>query len=218
MDLPEIQASLDSDDSQARLRAVTALRDWDTEIAVPLLIGRRKDPEFMVRSFVAMALGRKRNCLAFDVLMLLMEDDADPNVRAEAASAIGLYGPMAIEPLLAAFAQDQHWLVRRSILAAIEALDSPVSFFRVAEQALEDTDLTIREVGIESLGSFAGGELQIAALDKLLPLVESPHWQIRLAVARVLRSFDCHQARMALAVLQEDSDHRVLGAVLEGLI
>jgi HEAT repeat protein len=218
MNLPEIQASLDSDDSQARMRAITALREWDTEIAVPLLIGRRKDPEFMVRSFVAMALGRKRNELAFEVLLQLMEDDADPNVRAEAASAIGLYGTAAIDPLVAAFAQDQHWLVRRSILAAVEYLDQPVSFFRLAEQSLDDTDLTIRETGIECLASFAGGELQIAALDKLLPLIESPEWRVRLAVARVLRRFDSHQARTALSVLQGDSDHRVLGAVLEGLV
>lgn len=218
MDLPEIQASLASDDSQARMRAITALREWDTEIAVPLLIGQRKDPEFMVRSFVAMALGRKRNELAFEVLLQLMEDDADPNVRAEAASAIGLYGMAAIEPLVATFGQDQHWLVRRSILAAIEALESPVSCFRVAEQALEDSDLTIREAGIECLGRFAGGELQIAALDKLLPLAESPEWQIRMMVARTLRGFDCHQARTALAVLREDDDYHVLGAVLEGLL
>ncbi|MEB3163694.1 MAG: HEAT repeat domain-containing protein [Prochlorothrix sp.] len=222
MDLEKIASNLQSPDFQERLRAITALRAYDSGVAVPLLCSRLKDSEFIVRSLVAMILGHKRNTDGFLALQKLLAQDKDANVRAEAANALALFGEVAIPDLIAAFRQDQHWLVRRSIIAALLDLsisdDMAVEFFNLCAVALRDPDLAVQEIGIDGLGIFANTALRTAALDKLIPLVRAQHWQTRAAVSKALHGFDSHQAREALTQLRQDSDHRVVGAVLEGLV
>ncbi len=217
MDLDQIKAELNSPDSQARLRALTALRFYEADTAVPLLCSRLEDPEFWVRSFVAMGLGRKRSPAGFTALQTLL-DDTDANVRAEAASALGLYGKMAIAPMMVAFKQDQHWLVRRSILAALSEMDAPVELFNACTLALEDADITVRETGALTFSRFAHTDMQTAALERLLPLAQAEYPVVRAALARSLRQFDSYRAREMLVQLRQDEDHRVVAAVLEGLI
>ena len=60
MDLPEIEAGLANSDYQYRLKAISALKDYDVDTAIPMLIGKLHDPEFLVRSFVARGLGQSR--------------------------------------------------------------------------------------------------------------------------------------------------------------
>jgi HEAT repeat protein len=217
MDLSQIRVSLDSDDSQVRMRAITALRNYDAETAVPLLCEKLADPEFMVRSVIAMGLGRKRTPQAFEALLLLLED-TDANVRAEAANALALYGDRALPRLVSLFEQDHHWLVRRSILAALGEMDSPAMLYRLCVAAVRDRDLTVREATALMLARFAGTEYQTAALDHLLSLAQAEEAMVRAAAAGSLRHYDLHQAREALVQLQADPDHRVVAAVLDGLV
>ncbi len=217
MDLSQIRLSLDSDDSQERMRAITALRNYDAETAVPLLCDKLGDPEFLVRSFIAMGLGRKRTPQAFEGLLLLL-DDTDANVRSEAASALALYGDRALPRLVELFEQDQHWLVRRSILAALGEMDAPATLYRLCVAARRDSDLTVREATALMLSRFAGTEYQTAALDHLLQFARAEEAMVRAAAARSLRQYDLHQAREALTQLHDDKDHRVVAAVLEGLV
>ncbi|NJN32466.1 MAG: HEAT repeat domain-containing protein [Synechococcales cyanobacterium RM1_1_8] len=217
MDLSEIRQCLDSEDSQDRMRAITALRSYDAETAVPLLCGKIRDPEFLIRSFIAMGLGRKRTAQAFEALLILLED-VDANVRAEASSALALYGDRAFPHLLAMFNQDQHWLVRRSILAALGEVEQPDILLRLCVAATQDGDLTVRETTALMLGQFAQTKFQTTALDQLLRLAQVDEAMVRAAAARSLRQYDLHQAREALCQLQRDPDHRVVAAVLEGLV
>lgn len=217
MDLTQIRQSLDSADPQDRLRAITALRGYDAETTVPLLCDKLDDPEFIVRSSVAMGLGRKRTPQAFAALQQLVRDQ-DANVRAEAVSALSLYGEEAIAPLLEIFAQDTHWLVRRSILAVLGDIDALEMLYRVCVLAAQDLDLTVREATGLILGRFAETQFRTVALDLLLQLAQAPEAIVRAAAARSLRSYDLHQAREALLQLQKDPDHRVQAAVLEGLL
>lgn len=217
MDLSQIRVSLDSDDSQVRMRAITALRNYDAETAVPLLCDKLADPEFTVRSVIAMGLGRKRTPQAFEALLVLL-DDADPNVRAEAASALALYGDRALPRLISMFEQDRHWLVRRSILAALGEMDAPAMLYRLCVAAVQDSDLTVREATALILVRFARTEFQTAALDHLLSLAQAEAAMVRAAAARSLRHYDLHQAREVLVQLQQDPDHRVVAAVLDGLV
>jgi len=199
------------------MRAITALRSYDAETAVPLLCDKLEDPEFLVRSFIAMGLGRKRTPQAFDALLLLL-DDADANVRSEAASALALYGDRALPQLIKMFERDQHWLVRRSILAALGEADAPASLYQLCVAAARDRDLTVREATALMLVRFAGTQYQTAALDHLLTLAKAEEAMVRAAAARSLRHYDLHQAREALSRLHDDEDHRVVAAVLEGLV
>ena len=93
------------------------------EVAAPLLLDHIKDSEFLVRSFVAMGLGRKRSPEGFTALLEMIQSDGDPNVRSEAANSLSYYGDSAVSYLRKMYEEDDHWLVRRSIIAARAALD-----------------------------------------------------------------------------------------------
>ncbi|NES83403.1 MAG: HEAT repeat domain-containing protein [Moorea sp. SIO2B7] len=218
MEIDQIQTYLNSSDSTDRLKAITELRHYDSEVAVPLLKSKIRDREFLVRSFVAMGLGRKQSADSFAALLELMKFDGDPNVRAEAANSLSLYGPVSVSHLIMLFHQDDHWLVRRSILAAVVELNCPEELFDICACGLEGEDHTVKEASIQALGLLAGTTQQDVALQQILPLVTSDWWRTRQQVAKALAKFDDLQAREALIKLREDKDHRVVGAVLESSV
>ena len=122
MEISEIEAALQSSDSQDRMRAITALRKCDSAIALPMLLTKVEDPEFMVRSFVAMGLRQIQTAESFAALLKMMQFDRDPNVRAEAANSVSRFGTEAISHLVEAFRRDDNWLVRRSIMAPTKTM------------------------------------------------------------------------------------------------
>ena len=218
MDLNQIKTDLDSSDPQQRMKAITGLRDYEADIAVPLLKNHIKDKEFLVRSFVAMGFGKKQNADSFAALLEMMKFDSDPNVRAEAANSLSYYGDVAASHLVLMFERDVHWLVRRSIIAALADMDCPQELFEVCLLGIDGEDQTVRESCIRCLSRFANTDKQEAALEKLLSLVEAQLWRDRMQTAKSLGKFNHPQAIDALNKLKEDPDHRVVGAVLESLV
>ncbi len=218
MQLTQIETYLDSDDSQQRLKAIAQLRHHAPEVAVPLLKRRIRDHEFLVRSFVAMGLGNKRTSEAFEALLDLIDSDSDPNVRAEAANSLSKFGESAVPHLLALFEQDGHWLVRRSILAVLAEIQQAEVIFKICDCGIQDQDFTVREAAIEALGLLAGTSKQAEALQLLCQEAADEQGSIRARAARGLSQFDDPQASDALTQLQDDSDYRVVGAVLERLL
>ena len=218
MDLAKIKTCLASSDSQERMKAITALRSYDSEVAVPLLIDTKNDREFLVRSFVAMGLGKKQNADSFAALLEMMKFDRDPNVRAEAANSLSFFGAVAAPHLALMFDQDDNWLVRRSILAALAELKCLEELFEVCITGIEGEDQSVEESSINCLSIFAGTNKQDLALEKLLALMNDDSWRIRLQVAKSLGKFDSAQAQKALEQMKADKDHRVIGAVLESLV
>ena len=215
MKISEIQAALESSDSQDRLRGVTALRKCDSAVALPMLLSKVDDREFMVRSFVAMGLRQTQTAEAFAALLKMMQFDRDPNVRAEAANSLSMFGTEAISHLVEAFRRDDNWLVRRSIMAPLYEMQCPDAVFEICAIALGGEDLPVQEAAIDGFGLLANTQKQEEALQQLLPLVSSDNWGIRLRVARALSKFDNPQARAAVSYLAKDPDHRVAGATLE---
>ncbi|MBD1814778.1 HEAT repeat domain-containing protein [Microcoleus vaginatus DQ-U2] len=215
MEISEIQAALQSSDSQDRLRGVTALRKCDSAVALPMLLSKVDDREFMVRSFVAMGLRQIQTAEAFAALLKMMQFDRDPNVRAEAANSLSRFGTEAISHLVEAFRRDDNWLVRRSIMAPLYEMQCPDAVFEICAIALGGEDLPVQEVAIDGFGLLANTQKQEEALQQLLPLVSADYWGIRLRVARALSKFDNPQARAAVSYLAKDRDHRVAGATLE---
>lgn len=216
MELHQIQTALNSSNSQDRLKAVTALKDHSSQDAVPLLMSKINDPDFLVRSFVAMGLGRKQSPDSFPALLELLKRDPDPNVRSEAANSLSYAGQVAISHLVIAFHQDDHWLLRRSIIAALADLGHPEALLEVCLCGLDGDDLTVTEASIEGLACLANTHQQEAALQTLLPLSASPQWRIRRKVAWALQTFENSEAAQeALQTLSQDEDHRVVAALLE---
>lgn len=218
MEINEIEAYLKSPDSQQRLKAIAELKNYNSEVAVPLLLSKIKDREFLVRSFVAMGLGKKQTAESFAALLELMKFDRDPNVRAEAANSLSLFGTVSASHLVLLFHQDEHWLVRRSILAALFEMNCPEELFEVCACGIEGEDLTVRETSIDGFGFLADSEKKDAALEQLLKQVKANWWRLRVRVARALGHFDRQEATDALIQLRQDEDHRVVGAALEALV
>ncbi len=226
MNISELKLLLANENPQLRLRGLVALKDYDAEAAVPILISHRQDDAFLVRSFVAMGLGRKRNQVAYAALLEMLLAESDHNVQAEIANSLGLYGAIAAESLVTLFNENTNWLVRRSILAIMPEMDIPQKLMGVALAALEDTDETIVQAGISTLGLLANTPEAGQALMALLPFAASQNWRSRQTAAHALKSFRAagvnsalaEQAQTALAQLRQDAQHQVVAAALEDLL
>jgi len=218
MNIEQIEVALQDTDPQQRMKGIRELRNYEAEIASPLLLNHINDEEFLVRSFVAMGLGRKQSDKAFEALLLMSEQDKDPNVRAEAANSLSFYGEVAIPHLRKMYEFDSHWLVRRSIIAAIVDLKCPQELLEICQIGLAGEDEPVMESCISALGLLTGSEQESAALKLLLDFAEDRSWRIRLQVAKSLGRYKNQEAIAALSKLKTDEDHRVVGAVLETTI
>ena len=192
-DLALLQEAIASGDPVRAMPALTQLRFVSDADAVPLLVLGTEQKPFLVRSLSCSGLGYKRTEQGWDVLRRLLVNDEDPNVRAEAANALASYGVDRAWPLLQnAFAADDAWLVRCSILSALaEQPEINLSWLmELATMAIADPDGTVRVSGAEILGRLVrDGSGQPVGV----------------------------QARSLLQPLQQDRDHRVVAAALNGL-
>ena len=192
-DLAVLQEAIASGDPVRAMPALTQLRFVSDGEAVPLLVLGTEQKPFLVRSLSCSGLGYKRTEQGWEVLSRLLVNDEDPNVRAEAANALASYGVDRAWPLLQhAFAADEAWLVRCSILSALaEQPEINLSWLmELATMAITDADGTVRVSGAEILGRLVrDGSGQPVGV----------------------------QARSLLQPLQQDRDHRVVAAALNGL-
>jgi HEAT repeat protein len=193
MDLDQLREAIVSGDPSRAMPALAALREASVEQAVPLLLLGLEQSMFMVRSLSCAGLGMKRNEAGWLALVQALEHDEDANVRAEAANALVSHSLQRAWPLLLpAFQRDSQWLLRCSILSAVaEHPEIPAEdLLQLARLAIADADGTVRVGGAEILGRLVheGGEQPVA-----------------------------QQARAELVALQQDGDHRVVAAALNGL-
>jgi HEAT repeat protein len=124
---------------------------------------------------------------------------------------------VSISHLVSVFCQDDHWLVRRSILAALEELECPGELVEICTVALTGDDLTVQEAAIDTLSTLANSSHHTAVLSQLLTLTRSTSARLRARVAHALQKFDEPQAQEALLELRQDSAHQVVAATLEDL-
>ena len=219
MDLDAIRTAVGSEDHGRRRQAMAALRHYSAEDAEPILLQALENPEFIVRSHACMALGRKRTNAGFAALCGRAQDDSDHNVRAEAASALALFGfDRCLPLLLKLFAADHHWLVRRSIIAVLFDCGEPSAQLAVAKLGLNDDDDTVRCSALELLAALAGSEHEAEAEGLLLGEMDDSSSWIRRTVARVLAHFPGPSAHRARQHLRQDRDHRVVAATMEALL
>lgn len=197
MEIESRREAIASGDPSRSMPALAMLRHLPEEQAIPLLLLGLEQSAFMVRSLACAGLGVKRSEAGWQALVAALQGDEDANVRAEAANALASYGHERAWPLLRqAFAQDGQWLVRCSILSALaENPEMPAAWLlELAQLAVADGDGTVRVGGAEILGRLARQGDQNPA---------SPGW--------------ASEARLLLQSLQQDSDHRVVAAALNGL-
>ena len=154
----------------------------------------------MIRSLSCAGLAYKQSEQGWNALVAALASDDDPNVRAEAANALVSYSLERAWPLLLeAFGANDHWLVRCSILSAVaELIEVPGAWLlELARLAIADSDGTVRVGGAEVLGRLVS--------DVTVQVSSDPGFDLPA------------QARAELVGLQQDSDHRVVAAALNGL-
>ncbi len=219
VDLPTIRAALCSHDHSQRLQALVALRHHSTADAEPILLAALESDTFIVRSFACMGLGQKRTEAGFQALLERARHDKDPNVRAEAASALSWFGfERCTSLLLRLFSQDDHWLVRQSIIAALSECGNPGAQLQVARQGLAGEDDTVRCSALELLGVLVGSPLEGEAETLLLAASHDDNPWIRRTVTRTMGNFPGDKARQRCLELRQDPDHRVVAASLESTL
>lgn len=218
MNLIQIETNLQNSDFQYRLKAISALKDYSSDIAVPLLTRHIQDPEFLVRTFVAREFGRQQTPESFASLLQIIRFDNTPNVRAEAANSLSLFGKVSASHLVHTFVTDDHWLVRRSILAALTEMECHEEVLEVCIVGIESDDAAVQEASIEALGTLANSHQAETALAHLLALTNSRFDYVRTRVAHALKHFETPAAKEALARLRQDSNHQVIGAAMEDLL
>ncbi|QEY32475.1 HEAT repeat domain-containing protein [Synechococcus sp. RSCCF101] len=190
-DLQVLKEAIGSGDPSRAMPALARLREVPDEQAVPLLLLGLEQQQFLVRSLSCAGLGVKRSEEGWSALERTVSADEDPNVRAEAANALVSYGVVRSWPVLvASFRADSAWLVRCSILSALAEQEEmrPEWLHELAGLAVADGDGTVRVGGAEVLGRLVREGGEPAAA-----------------------------AREQLRALQQDSDHRVVAAALNGL-
>ena len=193
---PEVlREAIGSGDPMRALPSLARLREFpesdNAAVVVPLLILGSEQAAFVVRSLSCSGLGMRRNEQGWAVLERLVAADEDANVRAEAANALASYGIQRSWPLLRErFVADDAWLVRCSILSALAEQPEidPAWLLDLAQLAIADADGTVRVGGAEILGRLVHD-----------------------------RSPQASTARQLLQGLQQDGDHRVVAAALNGL-
>ena len=216
MDLAAIRAALSGHDHSKRLQALVALRRHSTADAEPILLAALKSDAFIIRSFACMGLGQKRTEAGFHALLERARQDEDPNVRAEAASALSWFGfERCTSLLLQLFSQDDHWLVRHSILAALSECGDPGVQLQVVRQGLAGDDDTVRCGAVELLGVLVGSPFEKEAETLLLAASHDDNVLIRRTAARTIGNFPGEVARQRCLALRQDPDHRVVAASME---
>jgi HEAT repeat protein len=205
VDLDQIAAQLQSQDSKDRMLALASLRDVPPEQAAPLIRQMIHDPNIQIRSMAVFALGLKPDEAAFDILIDLLKSDPDYGIRADAAGALGyLEDPRAFETLVRAFYEDTNWLVRFSAAVALGNLKDSRAH-DVLMQALQSKEAVMQQAAIAAVGEI--GDLE--AIDEILKFAQSEDWLVRQRLAEALGNLPNPKAESALRYLEKDGHFQV---------
>jgi HEAT repeat protein len=194
MDFDALREAITSDNPGRARPALASLVDATPEQAEPLLLLGLQQSDMLLRQLSCSGLGHKPTPAGWEPLVHTLQHDPEVAVRAEAANALVSHGFDRAWPLvLDAFEREQEWLLRCSVLSAVAEHPEvqPELLLRLAQLAIADADGTVRVGGAEILG--------------------------RLVREADPASVAAEQARAELRRLQQDTDHRVVAAALNGL-
>ena len=194
MDLDALREAIASDVPGRSRPALASLVDATPEQAEPLLLLGLQQSDMLLRQLSCSGLGHKPTPAGWEPLVHTLQNDPEVAVRAEAANALVSHGLERAWPLLLeAFQRENEWLLRCSVLSAVAEHPqmSAEQLLEIGSLAVADADGTVRVGGAEILGRL------IREADPASAVAE--------------------QARAALRRLQQDADHRVVAAALNGL-
>ena len=188
MNVDELREAIASDNPGRARPALASLVNASPEDAEPLLLLGLEQDDMILRQLSCSGLGHKPTAAGWEPLVQTLKHDSEVAVRAEAANALVSHGLERAWPLLLdAFVSEDEWLIRCSILSAVAEHPDIAP-----EQLLQLARLAVAE---------ADGTVRVGGTEIL---------------ARLVRE-GSSEAREVLQGLQQDSDHRVVAAALNGL-
>ena len=188
MNVDELREAIASDNPGRARPALASLVNASPEDAEPLLLLGLEQDDMILRQLSCSGLGHKPTPAGWEPLVQTLKHDSEVAVRAEAANALVSHGLERAWPLLLdAFVSEDEWLIRCSILSAVAEHPDIAP-----EQLLQLARLAVAE---------ADGTVRVGGTEIL---------------ARLVRE-GISEAREVLQGLQQDSDHRVVAAALNGL-
>ncbi|QVV66994.1 HEAT repeat domain-containing protein [Synechococcus sp. LA31] len=194
MNFDALREAIASDNPGRARPALASLVEATPEQAEPLLLLGLQQSDMLLRQLSCSGLGHKPTPAGWEPLVHTLRHDPEVAVRAEAANALVSHGLQRAWPLLLeAFQREHEWLLRCSVLSAVAEHPEMAAdqLLEIGRLAVADADGTVRVGGTEVLG--------------------------RLAREGAPEASEVAEARALLAQLQHDSDHRVVGAALNGL-
>jgi len=194
MDFDALKEAIASNNPGRARPALASLVQATPEQAEPLLLLGLQQDDMLLRQLSCSGLGHKPTPAGWAPLVQALQHDPEVAVRAEAANALVSHGLAKAWPLLLeAFERDRQWLMRCSVLSAVAEHPEIAEdqLLLLAQLAIADADGTVRVGGAELLGRL------VREAERAAEIAE--------------------QARVALQTLQQDSDHRVVAAALNGL-
>ena len=154
--LPQLKALLVDGTPDARFWAVRALWVMDTPAAIQTMVGVLDDPDEMVRSGAALALGELKAEIAVERLARLMHEEQG-SAGDHAADALSKIGKPAARVLFETL-DDTRALVRiraARALVPIKSHDAIPAIF----QALDDDSYLVRHYAQEALSRMGIGQM-----------------------------------------------------------
>ena len=193
-----------------------ALQRLGDKRALPALMALTKDGNPYARAFAAKGLGALKDKTALPALTPLLSS-GDRSVLIETITALGQIGDASVTDTLLRFLReadtDPH--VR---LAAVTALGN----LKSANQAVTDTLLDLLADPVPAIRAAALRAVATADPENFVTILSGldpdPHWNVRASLAATLATLPADIGQPRLHVLLNDSDQRVIPAVLDGLV
>ena len=203
-----VQANLNSNDFDRRIRGINQLRLLDQDVAFTMVQPLVQDSNARIR-YAAVSLfdvlGSQDLATSLEILRDRLFNDPEVDVKAAAADAIGgLKLQEAFPDLEQVYHQTSDWLIQMSIVATLGELGHPKSFDLLSD-ALSSSNELIVSAAVSSLGEL--GDLR--ALPLLVPMINHPDWQVRYRLTHSIHSLGGSEAVKALKSLADDSHEEI---------
>jgi len=191
-----------------------ALQRLEDKRALPALLALAGDSNPYTRAFAVKGLGSLKDRVATPVVVPLLSS-RDAGVAIEAIRAVGKIGdPAAAEPLLRLVqGRGVAQQMRVEAVAALGGLRGPGIADNLVD-VIGDRDPLVRAAALRS-ASTADPEGFVTILSGLDP---DPDWRTRAALASLLGELPRQTALPRLTRMLDDTDQRVIAAVLTSLV
>lgn len=186
--------SLKGADYDARFEAIRIIQNFKGPEAVASLLEAIKDPNPVIRSNAALALGKIKDKKVVSALIDTAKQDENKYVRAAAVQSLGEIGDVStLEPLVAMLKREYSERVRATIISVLKDYHEE-KLINILVGFLNDEDSRVRANTTEVLGELGDEKLK----QKIFPLLNDPNNRVVANAVVTLYPWASHEERKML--------------------